>query len=130
MNQEDVPTDALIHGENLNVMRGLPNESVDLIYIDPPFGTGQVRRLESIRTGSGERTRGDFGGRMYNFEVVSAHDYRDDMPLEEYLAFLYERLTEMHRILRPMGSIYLHLDSTRSISPGSCSMRSSARIAS
>jgi site-specific DNA-methyltransferase (adenine-specific) len=106
----NIPMDKVIHGENLAVMRTLPDESVDLIYIDPPFGTGQVRRLESIRTGSGERTRGGFGGRVYNFEVVSAHDYRDDMPLEEYLGFLYERLVEMHRILKTTGSIYLHLD--------------------
>ncbi len=111
MNREkDIPTDAVIHGENLHVMRGFPNESVDLIYIDPPFGTGQVRRLESIRTGAGEKTRGGFGGRIYNFEVVSAHDYRDDMPLEEYLGFLYERLVEMHRLLTQNGSLYLHLD--------------------
>ncbi len=111
MNEKtSIPIDKLIHGENLAVMRTLSAESVDLIYIDPPFGTGQVRRLESIRTGSGERTRGGFGGRVYNFEVVSAHDYRDDMPLEEYLGFLYERLAEMHRILKATGSIYLHLD--------------------
>ena len=111
MNREkDIPTDGVIHGENLRVMRGLPSESVDLIYIDPPFGTGQIRRLESIRTGVGEKTRGGFGGRIYNFEVVSAHDYRDDMPLEEYLGFLYERLSEMHRLLAENGSLYLHLD--------------------
>jgi site-specific DNA-methyltransferase (adenine-specific) len=108
--KKDIPTDVVIHGENLHVMRGLPSESVDLIYIDPPFGTGQVRRLESIRTGVGEKTRGGFGGRIYNFEVVSAHDYRDDMPLEEYLGFLYERLVEMHRLLAQNGSLYLHLD--------------------
>jgi site-specific DNA-methyltransferase (adenine-specific) len=111
MNREkDIPIDAVLHGENLDVMRRLPSESVDLIYIDPPFGTGQVRRLESIRTGAGEKTRGGFGGRIYNFQVVSAHDYRDDMPLEEYLGFLYERLVEMHRLLAQNGSLYLHLD--------------------
>lgn len=110
MNKKITLTDEVIHGENLAVMQTLADESVDLIYIDPPFGTGQIRRLESIRTGSGDRTRGGFGGRVYNFEVVSAHDYRDDMPLEEYLGFLYERLAEMHRILKTSGSIYLHLD--------------------
>lgn len=105
-----IPTDGVIHGENLAVMRQLPAESIDLIYIDPPFGTGQVRRLQSIRTGAGEKTRNGFGGRIYNFEVVSAHNYRDDMALEEYLGFLHERLAEMHRLLRPDGSLYLHLD--------------------
>jgi site-specific DNA-methyltransferase (adenine-specific) len=105
-----VPIRGLVKGENLAIMRQLPAESIDLIYIDPPFGTGQVRRLQSIRTGSGDKTRNGFGGRTYNFEVVSAHNYRDDMPLEEYLGFLYERLVEMHRLLSQDGSLYLHLD--------------------
>jgi site-specific DNA-methyltransferase (adenine-specific) len=102
--------EGLIEEDNMSVMGRLPSECIDLIYIDPPFGTGQVRRLQSIRTGAGEKTRSGFGGRTYNFEVVSAHNYRDDMPLEEYLGFLYERLAEMHRLLRSDGSLYLHLD--------------------
>jgi site-specific DNA-methyltransferase (adenine-specific) len=105
-----IPVEGLIQGENLAIMKQLPAASVDLIYIDPPFGTGQVRRLQSIRTGAGDKTRNGFGGRTYNFEVVSAHNYRDDMPLEEYLGFLYERLTELHRLLSQHGSLYLHLD--------------------
>lgn len=97
-------------GDNLPVLRRLPDACVDLIYVDPPFGTGQVRRLRSITTGTGTRTRTGFGGRLYTYDVRSAHRYRDDMPLEEYLDFLHERLVEMHRVLRPTGSLYLHLD--------------------
>ena len=104
------PMEGVLEEDNLTVMTRLPSECIDLIYIDPPFGTGQVRRLESIRTGSGEKTRNGFGGRTYNFEIVSGHNYSDDMPLEEYLGFLYERLLEMHRLLRRDGSLYLHLD--------------------
>lgn len=107
---DSAPMEGVIEEDNLAVMRRLPSECIDLIYIDPPFGTGKVRRLQSIRTGSGERTRNGFGGRTYNFEVVSAHNYRDDMPLEEYLGFLHERLAEMHRLLTIDGSLYLHLD--------------------
>lgn len=112
MNQADSinPIEGVIEGENLAVMRQMPSQSIDLIYIDPPFGTGQVRCLQSIRTGAGDKTRNGFGGRTYNFEVVSAHNYRDDMPLEEYLGFLYDRLAEMHRLLADDGSLYLHLD--------------------
>jgi site-specific DNA-methyltransferase (adenine-specific) len=106
----NVVTEGVIVDDNISVMNRLPSECVDLIYIDPPFGTGQVRRLQSIRTGSGEKTRNGFGGRTYNFQVVSAHHYRDDMPLEEYLGFLFERLVEIHRLLRADGSLYLHLD--------------------
>ncbi|MDQ3528639.1 MAG: site-specific DNA-methyltransferase [Actinomycetota bacterium] len=105
-----IPVEGVVQGENLAVMRQLPSESIDLIYIDPPFGTGQVRRLQSIRTGTGDKVRNGFGGRTYNFEVVSAHNYRDDMPIEEYLGFLYTRLVEMHRLLTHDGSLYLHLD--------------------
>jgi site-specific DNA-methyltransferase (adenine-specific) len=104
------PTGSIVVGDNLETLRSLPAGCVDLIYIDPPFGTGQARRLHSIRTGSGSRTRAGFGGRMYRFEVRSSHRYDDAMPFEEYLEFLGERLVEMHRVLAPTGSLYLHLD--------------------
>jgi site-specific DNA-methyltransferase (adenine-specific) len=102
--------EGLVCDDNLNVLRSMDPQTVDLIYVDPPFGSGQLRRLHSIRTGKGDRTRVGFGGRTYAYEVVSSHAYRDDMPLEEYLEFLYERLVEMHRVLRDTGSLYLHLD--------------------
>lgn len=100
----------VVLGDNLDVLRRLPTGSVDLVYIDPPFGTGQVRRLEAIRTGNGHRLRNGFGGRTYRFDVVSSRSYRDDMSLDEYLEFLYERLVEIHRVLATAGSLYLHLD--------------------
>lgn len=100
----------VILGDNLEVLRTVPPQSVDLIYVDPPFGTGRDQHLLSIRTGEGERIRTGFGGRTYRYDVVSSHSYRDDMSLEDYLSFLYERLVEMHRCLRETGSLYLHLD--------------------
>ena len=96
--------------DNLDVLRRLPPASIDLVYIDPPFGTGQVRRLDSIRTGTGAKARLGFAGRRYPFEVVSSHRYSDRMDLDAYLSFLYERLAEIHRTLSPAGSLYLHLD--------------------
>lgn len=104
------PENCLHHSDNLDILRDTPSGSIDLIYIDPPFGTGQTRRLDSIQTGSGTKSRVGFGGRTYNFDVRSSHSYRDDMPLDEYLVFLAERLAEMHRVLKPAGSLYLHLD--------------------
>lgn len=97
-------------GENLEILRALPTGSVDLIYTDPPFGTGKRQRLDTIRTGEGDRIRRGFGDRQYPFEVVSSIEYRDDLPFEKYLGFLDERLQEMHRVLAPNGSLYLHLD--------------------
>ncbi len=100
----------IIHGENLAVLESLPDGSINLIYIDPPFGTGQVRTHRRIKTGSGEATRTGFGGRTYQYETVSELAYRDDMPLDDYLAFLRVRLIEMYRVLAPTGSIYVHVD--------------------
>src|ERR1019366_8845314 len=102
--------EGVVEGDNLDVLRALPDGCVDLIYIDPPFGTGQTRRLDSIRTGAGTRTRVGFGGRTYRWETVSAHEFQDGMGLYEYLAFLAVRLAEMQRVLAPRGSLYVHLD--------------------
>jgi site-specific DNA-methyltransferase (adenine-specific) len=102
--------EGVLEQDNLVVLRELPDNCVDLVYVDPPFGTGQVRRLASIRTGLGTKKRTGFGARTYNYEVVSVQDYRDDMTLLDYLDFLGERLQEIHRVLRPTGSLYVHLD--------------------
>jgi site-specific DNA-methyltransferase (adenine-specific) len=102
--------EGVIQADNLDVLCSLPEGCLDLVYVDPPFGTGQARRLDSIRTGAGDRARTGFAGRQYRFNVVSSYGYLDDMALEEYLGFLYTRLVEIHRALRPTGSLYLHLD--------------------
>ena len=100
----------VVLADNLDVLRSLPDGCLDLVYIDPPFGTGRVRRLDSIRTGSGAGRRRGFGGREYHFEVVSQHSYRDDLRRDSHLEFLHKRLVEIHRVLGPHGSLYLHLD--------------------
>jgi site-specific DNA-methyltransferase (adenine-specific) len=100
----------VVLADNLEVLRALPGDCIDLVYIDPPFGTGRMRRLDSIRTGSGEQHRRGFGAREYRFRVVSQHSYRDNLQRDLYLEFLHERLVEVHRVLRPNGSLYLHLD--------------------
>jgi DNA modification methylase len=83
----------LYWGDNLHVMRTLPSESIDLIYIDPPF----------------------FSGRNYNMifqdknEVMTFEDIWDG-GLPTYQIWLNARLVEMKRLLKPTGSIYVHLD--------------------
>lgn len=106
----DLAPEGIYLAESLEFLRGVPDNSIDLVYIDPPFGTGQTRRLQSIRTGAGDKVRSGFAGRRYRFDVVSDRQYSDDMPLEDYLAFLEARLVEIHRVLRETGSLYLHLD--------------------
>lgn len=100
-----------IHLENnLDLLRRMPDDCVDLAYCDPPFNTGKVQSMNRIKLGTGEGTRGGFLGKSYAYEVTSRHSYRDDMPLEEYLDYLGERLVEIRRVLKPTGSLYLHLD--------------------
>lgn len=101
---------AVLHADNLDVLRALPAASVDLCYADPPFAAGGARRLASIRTGHGEQTRRGFAGREYRYEVVSDLAYADDLPLDEHLATLRLRVEEIHRVLAPHGSLYLHCD--------------------
>ncbi|MDR1219577.1 MAG: site-specific DNA-methyltransferase [Treponema sp.] len=83
----------LILGDNLEILKGLEAESVDLIYLDPPFFSN--RNYEVIW--------GDAG------EVRSFQD-RWAGGIDHYIAWLKERVEEMYRILKPTGSIFLHCD--------------------
>jgi len=101
---------AVAEADNLEVLAAIPDGAVDLVYADPPFATGKTQRLESIRLGTGDRTRPGFRGDATAYEVVSDHAYSDDLPLADHLAALAERLRELHRVLSPHGSLYLHVD--------------------
>jgi len=102
--------DRVLLADCLDTIDAMPEGCVDLIYVDPPFGTQQTRRLDAIKTGTGERYRNGFGGKEYRFQVVSSLAYRDDMTLDDYLAYLDVRLRGMHRVLKSTGSLYIHLD--------------------
>lgn len=104
------PIDQVIHGQALDVLRRMPSQTVQLVYIDPPFGTGTTRRLDSIVTGSGEKNRRGFNDREYLWHIRSSHSYSDGLDLQAYVGFLREHLAELHRILADDGSLYLHLD--------------------
>ncbi|HLG92756.1 MAG TPA: site-specific DNA-methyltransferase [Acidimicrobiales bacterium] len=98
--------------DNLEVLSRLPDGCVDLIYADPPFGTGRQRRLDRVVTGEGSRTRVGFGGRRYRYRIQPAGPlaYDDRRGLWAWLEFLEPRLRQFHRVLAPTGSLYLHLD--------------------
>lgn len=90
---EDLEPNRLIWGDNLHVMRMLPSNSIDLIYIDPPF----------------------FSGKNYNIVFGDSNEIRSFTDIWEggmpgYLTWLNARLVEMWRLLKPTGSIYVHLD--------------------
>jgi DNA modification methylase len=83
----------LILGDNLEILKTIESETIDLIYLDPPFFSN--RNYEVIW--------GDAG------EVRSFQD-RWSGGMEHYIAWLKERVEQMHRILKPTGSIFLHCD--------------------
>ena len=99
----------ILEGDNLAILPSLPDESVQLVYTDPPFNTGNVRTYQRLRTARDEDgDRSGFGGHRYRSEEVSTYKYADSF--EAYLEFLAPRLREIWRLLREDGSLYLHLD--------------------
>jgi hypothetical protein len=89
----ELPPNLLYYGDNLQVLRTLPSESIDLIYIDPPF----------------------FSGAEYNMIWGDANEVRTfndiwDGGLDTYLIWLNSRLWEMRRVLNSTGSIFVHCD--------------------
>jgi site-specific DNA-methyltransferase (adenine-specific) len=106
---ESAPEDRILLGENLEILPGLAGESFQLIYIDPPFNTGNVqarKTLEAVADESGERT--GFQGRRYKTRLLAESSYRDSF--EDYLAFLAPRLEQAHRLLTTQGTLYFHID--------------------
>lgn len=100
----------IIFGDNLPHLESLKSESVDLIYIDPPFNTGkrqERKRLKTVR----DEDRGDrtgFQGKRYRTIELSISGYDDDF--KDYLGFLEPRLEQAFRILKPTGSLFFHID--------------------
>jgi site-specific DNA-methyltransferase (adenine-specific) len=97
------------HADNLDVLRTIPDGSVDLIYIDPPFNTGKVQartRIRTVRSETGDRK--GFGGRRYETKAIGTRAFDDSF--DDYLAFLEPRMLESYRVLSKSASMYVHLD--------------------
>ena len=103
------PTLILHHGDNLPILKQMEDCSIDLIYIDPPFNTGKSQRYtrtKTVRDDSGDRV--GFQGARYRTVEVGENSYEDRF--SDFLAFIGPRLEEAHRILKPSGSLFFHLD--------------------
>jgi site-specific DNA-methyltransferase (adenine-specific) len=74
------------------LLESLQTDSVDMIYTDPPFGTGDMQTMARRKLGN----------------IVSKIQYCDKY--EDYLDFLEPHLRDMHRVLKETGTLYLHLD--------------------
>jgi site-specific DNA-methyltransferase (adenine-specific) len=132
-----ITENTLFYGDNLKILREyIPDESVDLIYLDPPFNsnrnynvlfrdesgehsTSQITAFEDtwqwdrsaedayhkLVTDAPERT-----GRM----IGALRDFIGENQMMAYLVMMNIRLIELHRVLKPTGSLYLHCDPTAS----------------
>jgi site-specific DNA-methyltransferase (adenine-specific) len=101
--------DAILLGDNLELLPRFADGSFQLVYADPPFNTGRTQRrstLETVGAKDGDRT--GFGGRRYRTQLLSESSYRDSF--DDYLGFLEPRLREIRRVLAEAGTLYLHLD--------------------
>ena len=85
-------TNCVHHGQALDFLKSLDNSSIDLIYTDPPFGTGDMQTMSRKKAGT----------------IISKIEYSDKF--SNYMEFLEPHLWEMHRVLKNTGTMYLHLD--------------------
>ncbi|NLY94859.1 MAG: site-specific DNA-methyltransferase [Myxococcales bacterium] len=99
----------IIQGENLELLRRLPEAFARLVYIDPPFNTGKTQtrtRLKVRRDEAGSR-RG-FGGHAFTVEATPSPRYADRF--DDYVAFLMTRVEAALRCTTQDASIFVHVD--------------------
>ena len=99
----------LYQGDNLGILKSIPDQSIQLIYIDPPFNTGrqqQRSRTTTKRNDSGNRI--GFKGQRYETVKDTILSYDDQFA--NYWEFLEPRLEQAFRVLKDSGTLYLHLD--------------------
>jgi site-specific DNA-methyltransferase (adenine-specific) len=126
----------LYYGDNLNVLRlHIPDESIDLIYLDPPFNSNATYNvLFSEQDGSRSAAQIEAFTDTWRWDQAAAEAFREvvegggdvsralqafrtflgDSNMLAYLSMMAPRLVEMRRVLKPTGSIYLHCDPTAS----------------
>lgn len=131
MAQPNFKTGALYRGDNLDFLRAFDSESIDLIATDPPFNKGRDFHAtpESLASGASFTDRWSWDDendvqiewllslQAHHPKVVAVIEsarlvYGDD--LAAFLCWMGVRLLEMHRVLKPTGSLYLHCDPTAS----------------
>lgn len=129
-------TNTLFFGDNLPILRSMPANSVDLIYLDPPFNSSRSYNVlfkdESGSSSDAQITAfddtwhwGPSAEEAY-LDILQANPGTiDDLlaalrtiigenQMLAYLVMMAARLVELHRVLKPTGSIYLHCDPTAS----------------
>jgi site-specific DNA-methyltransferase (adenine-specific) len=134
---DTLKTNVLYYGDNLEILRKyIPENSIDLIYLDPPFNSkkdynilfkenGGVESEAQIKAftdtwewgPSAQNTYHDIvtNGPLKVGQLIGAlHDAIGQNDVMAYLVMMATRLIELHRVLKPSGSLYLHCDPTAS----------------
>lgn len=131
-------TNRLYYGDNLTVLRDqIPSETVDLCYIDPPFNSAR-NYFVIFKDRTGEASQAQSAAfedtwtwsidSEYAFKELTAHQPNHELqvciaalrtmlkesPMMAYLVSMAQRFVEIHRVLKPTGSFYLHCDATAS----------------
>ena len=115
-------------GDNLDIMRGMNDACVELIYLDPPFNSNRTYEAPIGSKAAGASFKdawtlddvdvhehGELADRNpAAYSVIEAARQAHGAGMQSYLIFMAVRLLEMHRILKPTGSIYLHCGPTAS----------------
>ena len=106
-------THQLYYGDNLTILRKhIDDESINMIYIDPPFNTGKLQRRTEIHVeqdDTGDRV--GFQGKTYRTIKGKSTHYSDKFEnSDSYLKFLRPRFEEAYRVLHPHGSFFFHID--------------------
>jgi site-specific DNA-methyltransferase (adenine-specific) len=132
-----ITQNTLFYGDNLPILREhIADESVDLIYLDPPFNSNRSYNVlfkdESGREADAQITAfedtwhwGSDAARVYHEMIQNApahvttmlgalREFIGENQMMAYLVMMTARLLELHRVLKPTGSIYLHCDPTAS----------------
>ena len=134
---QDVTANRLYYGDNLEVLRThIPDEAVDLVYLDPPFNskqdynvlfetkvgapaTAQIEAFDDTWHWGEESERAflavaDSGYTKCTDILILLRQFLGDNDMMAYLSMMSIRLIELHRVLRSTGSLYLHCDPTAS----------------
>ena len=118
----------LFIADNLDIMRGIDSECIDLIYLDPPFNTRREFQAPIGSPAEGasftdiwtdEDIKDEWHGQIAEehealYQIIQSAETSYDNSMKIYLMAMAIRLFEMKRLLKPTGSIYLHCDPTAS----------------
>jgi site-specific DNA-methyltransferase (adenine-specific) len=125
LNQIDNWKNKLFCGDNLQVLRDyIEDESIDLIYLDPPFNSKSSYKIKNKIIAFDDTWHWDIDAESTYNEIVeqgskklsdlflTLHSLLGQNDMMAYLVMMTPRLTELHRVLKNNGSLYLHCDPT------------------